>query len=189
MNNKTSLREHFLAMRSGLSSIDQLQRSEHIAAHAASLPCMSHLNSIGGYYPIHSEVNILPLLKLLHAKDIKTALPYIYKKNQPLHFRRWQVGEPLGKGILPGVQEPLESATEITPEALLVPLVAFDSRGHRLGYGGGYYDRTIHALKQDNPQLITIGIAYSNQHCDQLPDDKHDQTLDHLVTEEGVMSF
>ncbi len=96
-------------------------------------------------------------------------------------------GRELSKGRF-GIAEPLPDWPIARPETLLVPLLAFDARGHRLGYGGGYYDRTIAALKAHGP-LRTIGIAYAGQEVLSLPHDPHDQPLDAVLTENGLRSF
>ncbi len=105
-------------------------------------------------------------------------------KKSPLHFRAWRDGDPLVVHPF-GMHEPPESAVRVTPDVLLIPLLAFDARGTRLGYGGGFYDRTLASLATKR----AIGIAYAGQEVAELPCHDHDHPLDSVVTEKGVRHF
>ena len=105
---------------------------------------------------------------------------------RPLSFKRWRPGDPLVSGQF-GARHPGAQADTLDPDLLIVPLVAFDSDGFRLGRGGGFYDRTIAELKERRP-VLTVGMAFSSQLILQVPRESHDQRLDWIVTEEGALA-
>jgi 5-formyltetrahydrofolate cyclo-ligase len=140
---------------------------------------------IGGFWPIGAEINTLPLLEALHARGHNIALPVTPPRGQPLLFRTWLPGQPMAPGPM-GTQHPAEGAT-VTPNWLIIPLLAFDRAGGRLGYGGGYYDRTLALLGRNNPNLIGIGVAYAAQEIAQVPTGPHDIRLPAIATELGLV--
>lgn len=137
------------------------------------------------FLPIGSEIDTLPTMRTLADLGHVTALPVVTRKNQPLIFRKWFVGEKLVPGSF-GTSEPLSSEPEIIPEVLLVPLLTFDSEGYRLGYGGGFYDRTIEKLEQVAP-ITTVGVAFSGQQVDTVPRGPHDRALQWIATEKKLI--
>ncbi len=140
---------------------------------------------IAGYMAIQSEID--PILAMADlARDALIGVPVILGEGQALEFRRWQVGCNMQRGRF-GARTPVDAALVI-PQVVIVPLVAFDGRGFRLGYGGGYYDRTLHALRATGP-LLVVGFAYSAQQVAALPTDATDQRLDVVVTETGVKTY
>lgn len=147
------------------------------------LGCDLTAKSVSGFIPYRSEIDVTPLLGALSKKGCTTCLPIVTGQGQPLVFRQWQPGDKTEPGAW-NIPVPLQSATPIEPDILLVPLLAFDSAGYRLGYGGGFYDRTIEKLGKKKP-IITIGVAYSAQQITNVPTDKHDQQLDWILTEKG----
>ena len=140
---------------------------------------------ISGYYPTTREFDPLPLLGRLAAQGWTLTLPAIVGE-APLMFRRWRPGEPLRQGER-AIMEPV-SGDVLTPRLLLVPLLAFDAQGARLGYGGGHYDRTLAALRRDN-SIIAIGLAFDEQEVSELPIGPHDQRLDFILTPSGARRF
>lgn len=140
---------------------------------------------IAGYAPLKGEVDPLPLLQQLAAMGCDIALPSA-EPGKPLSFRQWRPGAPLTPGLF-GAREPHRTAPGLRPNLLIVPLVAFDSDGWRLGRGGGFYDRTIAELRAAGP-VVTIGIAFAAQRVPQVPREAHDQRLDWIVTEEGAQA-
>ena len=135
---------------------------------------------VSGFWPMGPEIDIRPLLLALHARGQPLCLPVTPKRGQPLHFRRWAPGDALGHGPM-GTRQPAQGA-EVTPDWLLVPLLAFDRAGRRLGYGGGYYDRTLADLRAS--RLITaIGIAFAAQEVELSFAEPHDARLDFVLTE------
>ena len=164
--------------RLGLSAGDLL--ATNFAAHVTLDPSAV----VAGYAPIRDEMDVLPLLAGLAAKGHACALPVVTGEASPLIFRGWEPGAPLTEASF-GVSVPPASAPEIVPDVLLVPMLAFDAACRRIGYGAGYYDRTIAGLKAAGA-VRSIGIAYSGQEVDEVPVDERDQTLDLIVTERTV---
>ncbi|MDE2229027.1 MAG: 5-formyltetrahydrofolate cyclo-ligase [Alphaproteobacteria bacterium] len=143
---------------------------------------------VAGYVQRGSELDPLPALKLLHDRGYRLALPAVVAKDAPLIFRTWAPGDALAPDAA-GLPAPLPAAAETVPEALFVPLVAFDGKGHRIGTGAGYYDRTLPGLRAQNPKLIAIGLAFAVQQERELPHEPTDAPLDAVITERGVLWF
>ena len=139
--------------------------------------------NIGGYYPVNFEVDDLDTLKELEKKNFNISLPKI-KKNFDMDFYKWSFNEPL-KINKYGIPEPV-SKILVCPDVLLVPLVAFDGKLNRLGYGGGYYDRLIEKLTKKK-KILKIGLALSFQKIDKIPVNKYDQKLDYIVTNKYII--
>lgn len=137
---------------------------------------------VSGYYPVRGELDPRPLMDWIAGRGATIGLPVVEGRGRPLVFRRWRPGDALETGIF-GVPVPGPDAPLVTPTLLLVPLLAFDGQGYRLGYGGGYYDRTIAALGAAR----TIGLAFEGQKLDAVPRDRHDRRLDWVVTETTVL--
>jgi 5-formyltetrahydrofolate cyclo-ligase len=136
---------------------------------------------IGFYWPFRGEVGLHSLVRRLVAQGARAALPVVVEKRQPLEFRAWRPGAPLERGVW---NIPIPAEREVVrPTALLVPLVGFDADGFRLGYGGGYYDRTLAAL---DPKPLTIGIGFELGRLPTIHPQPHDVPMDALVTEAGV---
>lgn len=140
--------------------------------------------AIAGYAPLKGEVDSAPLLHELHALGHRIGLP-VAEAGKPLAFHRWRPGDKLVPGAF-GTQQPPSGADLLTPRILIVPLVAFDGAGWRLGRGGGFYDRTIAELRAAGP-VTTIGVAFAAQRVPVIPREAHDQQLDWIVTEEGAL--
>jgi len=140
---------------------------------------------VSGFWPIGDEVDVMPLLRELAARGHPVALPVVAGRGRPLVFRRWVEGDDTASGPF-GISEPLEGAPAIAPAVLLVPLLAFDRAGYRLGYGGGYYDRSLAALR-DKAETLAVGIAWAGQEVAAVPRDSHDQKLDWVVTEREAL--
>lgn len=138
---------------------------------------------IAGYVAIRDELDALPALAAAAALGWVCSLPAVIAPAAPLRFRPWHPGDPLTPGAF-RVPEPAAEAGEIRPDVVLVPMLAFDERGHRMGYGAGFYDRTLAALRRDGP-VLAVGIAYAGQRQERLPTDAHDQPLDLILTEAG----
>ena len=137
--------------------------------------------TISGFWPIGGEIDLVPLLRALAARGHEIALPVVIGRDRPLLFRAWRDGDEMSEGLW-GIREPLESAPEVTPQVLLVPLLAFDRAGYRLGYGGGFYDRSLEGLRSRGP-VTAIGAAWAGQEVPAVPHDAHDQPLDWMLTE------
>ena len=142
---------------------------------------------ISGYWPIQSEIDIRPLLLSLHSLGHTLCLPIVVAPAAPLKFRQWSPGDALTSGPF-STLEPHEFRPQINPKVVIVPLLAFDGRGNRLGYGGGYYDRTL-AILRKRVGTLAVGAAYEAQKVDSVPHDKLDQRLDAIVTEIRVLQI
>lgn len=141
---------------------------------------------IAGYLPIRSEFDPLPAMRALSERGLGVSVPVIAGPGRPLTFRRWTPGVALEAGAF-GVPVPV-AGEAVVPDMLLVPMLAFDARGHRLGYGGGFYDRTIAALRADGG-VLAVGLAFVAQEVAAVPDAETDMRLDALVTEAGIRNF
>ncbi len=137
------------------------------------------------YHPTGSEFDTLPLLQALTQHGVKCALPIVEKGQRLLRFALWNEGEALETGVY-RLSQPLASAPSVDPDIVVVPLLAFDRRCHRLGYGAGHYDETLHALRAKK-EIVAVGLAYVAQEVPLLPDGPHDEKLDCIVTPESVL--
>lgn len=142
---------------------------------------------IGGIWPLPGEIDTVPLLHAVTDMNERLCLPCTPRAGQPLIFRTWSWGDTLRRGAF-GTQEPLSSAPEIRPTIVLVPLLAFTRMGDRLGYGGGYYDRTLAALKSCG-EVFACGVGYAAQEAAHLPTGAYDMRLDAVLTERGYTPF
>ena len=138
-----------------------------------------------GYLPIRSEISPLPLIVALHDAGLLTAMPVTPAEGQPLSFRIWAVGDALEDGPY-GTRQPPFGGTPVLPDVILAPLLAFDSAGWRLGYGGGFYDRTIADFAAHGHNTSVIGLAYDGQKLDKVPVGPHDMPLDAVLCPSGL---
>lgn len=169
-----------------------LDHAAGLAAGKAAAALLARLERrpgvIAAYWPMRDEVDLRPVLAALHGAGWQCALPVVAGPRRPLQFRRWQPGDALHPSRF-GVQEPGPNAAAATPDVVLVPLLAFDDDGYRLGYGGGFYDRTLAALRAVSPGLLVIGVGLERQRHHPLPRDGHDQALPWVVTERGPRQY
>jgi 5-formyltetrahydrofolate cyclo-ligase len=176
---KEQLRIEALSRRDGLDKAFREEAAQAITEQALGLSDLQNVTPVGGYWPIRSEVDPRPLMEGLLERGQDVALSQILHPH--LSWRLWQPGDVLIKGGF-GVREPGPDAPEVFPKCLLVPLVAFDRRGGRIGYGKGHFDRAIAALEAQHP-ILTIGLAYAVQEIEQVPVEEHDRLLDVIITE------
>jgi 5-formyltetrahydrofolate cyclo-ligase len=158
----------------------------HLAGHAFPVRPTHACKIISAFYPYQSEIDTRPLLGKLAGEGWTTCLPIVLGEGLPLQFRRWLPGEPTIAGVW-GIPRPPDDAPELVPDVLIVPLLAFDRKGYRLGYGGGFYDRTLEMLRA-RKTIVAIGVAYAAQEIDAVPRDAHDQPLNFIITERDVIS-
>jgi 5-formyltetrahydrofolate cyclo-ligase len=182
---KQALREEARARRASLRQ-SQPDFAPQIARFADEVAAFN-AGAIGGYLPLRDEADPQRLMERLTKLGRIVAVPCVAGRRRPLVFHRWSPGEPTILNAY-GILEPAERAEAIVPATVLVPLLAFDSSGHRLGYGGGYYDRTLERLRHDG-DVIAIGIAYGAQELHELPRATHDHALDLILTEHGLRKF
>jgi 5-formyltetrahydrofolate cyclo-ligase len=140
---------------------------------------------VSGYWPMRDELDARPLLETLVARGWRAALPAVMHRGDALQFRAWRPGDALIDGGF-GTSVPPPHVELLEPDVLIVPMLAFDGRGYRLGYGGGYYDRSLAVLRARR-KVLAIGVAYDAQRIDRVPNDAHDQPLDLIVTENGAI--
>lgn len=181
---KLSLRESVLARRSGLSAEYRDGAAASLVHHVLSLPGMGEARTVSGFLAIRDEIDLMPAMDALSARGRRIVLPVMSGKGRPLIFRAWEPGAPLEKGSL-GTRVPGPGAETGVPDILLVPLLAFDRSGYRLGYGGGYYDRTLEELRATR-EILAAGIGFDEQEVDSVPREAHDQRLDWMVTPSGA---
>ena len=136
---------------------------------------------VSAFHPIGEEPDTLPLIAALAAEGFATALPVVAGRALPLTFRLWRPGEPTRSGTM-AIRQPFESAPAVEPDLLFVPLACFDRRGHRIGYGAGYYDRSLACLRA-RKAIRAVGVAYGVCEVPAVPYEEHDQSLDAIVTE------
>ncbi len=183
---KAALRRDALARREALPAHER--QAAGLAVAERGLPvAVAPGNVVSGFFPIKSEISPLPLLRLLADAGASLALPVVAGRRQSLTMRAWSFGAPLVAGVW-GIREPPPDAPELFPDILIVPLLAFDRRGNRLGYGAGHYDRTIARLRAMKP-VTTIGIAFAAQQIDEVPTTPRDERLDLVLTECGTIDF
>ena len=137
---------------------------------------------VASYLPQAAEADPLPMTSALLALGARIALPHVVTMGVPMRFLRWAPGDPLATNRL-GIDQPLDSASEVTPDIILTPLVGFDSDCNRLGQGGGFYDRAF----DEHPRALRIGVAWSVQQVESIPTDQWDKRLHAVITECGVL--
>lgn len=185
------------AEKSALRQTAAERRAEAVglvgAKAAGEVLCMRLLNTVrldelfptpgtvSGFWPLGDEIDVRPVLARLHGMGWTCGLPVTGKRNTPLTFLQWAPGDPLVEGKF-GVMTPLSSQPVVEPDLLLVPLLAFDRHGYRLGYGGGFYDRTLERLSAIKP-IQAIGTAFAAQEVQKVPTHDGDMQLNWLITE------
>lgn len=189
---KQALRKRMRAMR-----LVAEQKEGPDAALAVARLTLARLGELGlvpgtavaGYWPISTELDVRPLLARLEGAGLVCALPAIEDGSDVLVFRRWRPGDELLAGVFETRQPPSEAAP-LVPQALLVPLLAVDRSGARLGHGRGWYDRTLAALRRDADEAgrpIAIGVCFASQVIDSVPYGDRDQPVDWILTGEQLL--
>jgi 5-formyltetrahydrofolate cyclo-ligase len=181
---KTELRRELLKRRDSIPSHVRAAAAQTIADRALPIELLSGM-LVSGYSPLKSEINPLPLMRRFAEAGAQLALPVVAGRGQPLIMRAWAFDQELGAGVW-GIREPKPESPEVFPDILIVPLLGFDGRGHRIGYGAGYYDMTITRLRTLKP-IIALGVAFAAQEIDELPTSPRDARLDLVLTEHGMM--
>ncbi|WP_371347584.1 5-formyltetrahydrofolate cyclo-ligase [Ancylobacter sp. IITR112] len=186
---KASLRTVALARRAALEPSVRAEAAEAAAAHA-----MDWLGEVSGevvsvFAPIGGEIDTAALVRRLRAAGAQVALPIVREIGKPLLFRLWEPGVALTPSAGPGrisIPAPPEEAPAVSPDVLVVPLAGFDARGNRLGYGAGFYDRTLSLLRRAK-RIEALGYAFAVQELPAVPAEAHDERLDAIATDEGVV--
>ncbi|MBB5752620.1 5-formyltetrahydrofolate cyclo-ligase [Prosthecomicrobium pneumaticum] len=182
---KQALRIAALGRRDRLDAGHRAAAAAAVVRHALALAPLAGAATVSAYHPIRSELDPGPLVAALRAGGASIALPVLVDA-ETMRFRLWDEGErlvPAGFGTL----GPPAGAAEARPDALLVPLAAFDGSGFRIGYGKGHYDRAIAAFHAAAHRPFLVGLAFAAQAVDKIPAEPHDIPLDAIVTEDGVI--
>jgi len=181
---KAAIRRDARAKRDALPAELRAQAAATIAARPfpRALPAGA---VVSGFMPLKSEINPLPLMRTLAAAGARLALPVVRGRGKPLLMRAFAFGDSLASGVW-GIREPKPGAPEAVPDVMLVPLLAFDRGGNRIGYGAGYYDLTIASLRAQR-SVLAVGIAFAAQEIVQVPATARDARLDLVLTEREVI--
>jgi 5-formyltetrahydrofolate cyclo-ligase len=183
---KAELRHAAQARRDALPAELRKAAAETIAARSFPL-AIAPGTIVSGFMPLKSEINPLPLMCKLADAGAGLALPVVAGRGKPLIMRSWRWGAPLTAGVW-GIREPPPAAPQVEPDILLVPLLAFDRSGHRIGYGAGYYDLTIAQLRGKKP-ITAIGVAFAAQEIAHVPRTPFDASLDLVLTEQETIDL
>ena len=186
-NAKKELRAASLERRKSAFELHGSEASRRIAAHGLDFLGAAPGAIVSGFAAVRDEINPAPLMRKLADAGAKLALPAIAGRGKPLIMRAWIFGEPLAFGQW-GIREPVPEAPQVAPDILIVPLAAFDRAGHRIGYGAGYYDMTMNALRAKK-KITAIGIAFAAQEIQSIPATERDARLDLVLTEREVIDF
>ncbi len=161
--------------------------SRRLAQEGLRLARLWRPGVVSAFHALRDEPDTLELLSALAAQGFATALPVVVGRGSPLIFRLWRPGDPTRLAAM-SIAEPLEGAPAVDPDLLFVPLACFDRRGHRIGYGAGYYDRTLAHLRAMKP-VHAVGVAYGVCEVAAVPYEAHDQSLDAIMTEQETILF
>ncbi len=182
---KKVLRARMKARRADLAAEAKARAAEAVAGHGLGFldPQPVTGSVVSGFSPLPDEFRVWPLLRRLAGEGYRLAMPVMQGKGRPLVFRAWAPGDAMDRAVW-GIAEPKADKPQLEPDILLVPLLAFDAGGWRLGYGGGYYDRTLRALRARKP-IMAVGLAFDEQKIDAVPHLDYDQQLDWVLTPSG----
>jgi 5-formyltetrahydrofolate cyclo-ligase len=183
---KTALRARALAARDALPVAERRRAAQTIAMRRFPAP-VGEGTIVAGYSPIRNECDPVPLMRSLAANGAELALPIVHAGGVPLTFSEWRQGEQLIAGPY-GILQPRAESIPLDPDIILVPVAAFDRACHRIGYGRGYYDRTLAILRKRRP-VIAVGIAFAAQEVEAIPSGGHDERLDLVLTERETIDF
>ena len=183
---KSALRAQVLAKRDAMPAAERQAAADAIAARGLPIDVTPGV-IVAGFMPMKTEINPLPLLRKLAGQGAQLALPCIDGRGRPLIMRAWTFGDDLKAGQW-GIREPLPEAPVVAPEVVIVPLAAFDRSGQRIGYGAGYYDMTLAALRA-RKKVIAVGIAFAAQETAQVPATERDERLDFVLTENEIIAL
>ena len=164
----------------------QARAADAVAAHGLGFLRLPQRRAVvSGFSSLPDEFRAWPLLRRLHAEGHALAMPVMQGKSLPLVFRAWAPGDAMDK-VVWGIAEPKADKPVLEPDIVLVPLLAFDATGRRLGYGGGYYDRTLRGLRA-RKRIVAVGLAYDEQQVDAVPHLDYDERLDWVLRPSGPL--
>lgn len=180
---KKKLRADAIDARAAAFAEHGADASRRLAAHGLDFLKVAPGSIVSGFAAIRDEINPADLMVWLHAEGMRLALPVMVGKGQALVMRAWAPGDAMEAAAW-GIAEPMADKPEVDPDVVLVPLLAFDANGYRLGYGGGFYDRTLAKLRAKK-RVTAVGVAYDEQKVDAVPVESYDQRLDWVLTPSG----
>jgi 5-formyltetrahydrofolate cyclo-ligase len=180
---KREERARALARRAAAFEAHGSAAGTRLAEHGLSFLALPPGQIVSGFSAIRDEIDPAALLARLYGEGHHLGLPVMEGKGRPLVFRAWAPGDEMGK-VQWGIAEPLPDKAVVEPDVVLVPLLAFDAAGYRLGYGGGFYDRTLARLRTIKP-VVAVGIAYDELKVDAVPHQSYDERLDWVLTPSG----
>ena len=187
MDEKQTLRDRLIAARKNHFAAHGKAAARDLAAHAPALDLPPE-SLIAAYLPMGSEMDVRPLMAALIEHGHRLCLPVCLEPHAPVIFRRYAMGDALAADAM-AIDAPLSEAETVQPDIMLLPLLGFDVSGMRLGRGGGYYDRTLAALRETRRDMTACGVAFAMQEVDKCPSAPHDQALDAVLTENGLTRF
>lgn len=182
LRGESALTRHAIAQKDGRSAAIALPK---IFAAAFSDTDLSG-KTVSAYWPMQDEIDPRPLMRALRGNDVPVCLPFVAEKDKPMSFKLWDGNPPPSFGLF-GEPKPCEKAEQCLPDIVLMPLLAFDRQGGRLGYGGGCYDRTVAAFKKEKPEIFCCGLAFAGQEVDLVPMGETDLYLDAVATEKELI--
>lgn len=185
MIDKTVLRSRYAAARAEAAQSGGDAARALADRFSSDGPDVAPGQVVAGYWPIRSELSVRPLMDALITRGVEVALPFAGDRDAALEFRGYEGGVPAGADVW-GIPSPGGSAAILRPDIVLVPGLAFDRDGHRLGYGAGHYDRTLAALRTEGP-VIAVGICYDAQVVDGLPREDHDREMDWIISPTAII--
>lgn len=181
---KKALRARIKAWRAGLGADAQARAAAAVAERGLDfLGPQARGSIVSGFAPMAEEFRVWPLLRRLQGEGFRLALPVMQGKRKPLLFRAWTPGDAMDKAVW-GISEPKADRPALEPDILIVPLLAFDRAGWRLGYGGGFYDRTLAELRA-RKAVVAVGLGFEEQEVDAVPHLDYDQRLDWVLRPSG----
>lgn len=185
---KQGLRKAFLQQRALIGPAYAINAAKQVTEFFLATFPVSSSSIVGIYYPIQHEIDCKFLAEKVWEKGGMVVLPTISTHDETLYYRQWQPHHALEAGPVYPIPQPSMQALAVGPNLLVVPMVAYDKEGYRLGFGAGLYDRTIESLRKKDPQLPVVGLAYAcQQSAVPLPREIHDQKLNYIITEKGVI--
>ena len=187
IEDKRTLRSAMLAWRAGLDEAERRAAADGLLATLRREKPIASPAIVSGFWPIKEEIDIRPLMVDLLNQGCQLALPVVQGKGQPLVFRAWRPGDALEAGVF-GTLQPSVKREVVEPDGLIVPLLACDEEGWRLGYGGGFYDRTLAGLRAKKT-VTAVGVGFNEQFVPEVPHGASDERLDWLLTDKRACAF
>jgi 5-formyltetrahydrofolate cyclo-ligase len=187
VEDKRTLRSAMLAWRGTLGEDERRAAADGLLATLRREMPFESRGVVSGFWPIKDEIDIRPLMIELFNAGCQLVLPVVQGRGKPLLFRAWRPGDPLEAGVF-GTLQPSARREALEPDGLIVPMLACDADGWRLGYGGGFYDRTLAGLRARRP-VKAVGVGFDPQYVADVPHGPDDQRLDWLLTDKRACAF